>query len=87
MKGDDFAYEPHTINLRAGETRRPDYTSIAPHEKIPSILDPHAPGGQLAVFESGAILLYLAGTSTPFRFYLSSIGALIFFMLCSNATW
>jgi GST-like protein len=54
-------YEPHTINIGANETWIPEYLSLNPNGKIPAIIDPDGPGGKpLALFESGAILLYLA---------------------------
>ena len=54
-------YEAHTINILKNETWTPDFLSINPNGKIPAIIDPHGPGGKpLALFESGAILLYLA---------------------------
>lgn len=54
-------YEPHLIDIGANESWTPDYLSLNPNGKIPAILDPDGPGGQpLALFESGAILLYLA---------------------------
>jgi GSH-dependent disulfide-bond oxidoreductase len=56
-----LAYEPHYVDLGANETRTPEFLSLNPNGKIPAILDPHGPGGApLALFESGAILLYLA---------------------------
>lgn len=58
---EDFTYEPHTVDIRTGESRKEGYTSIAPHGKIPAIFDPHGPSGKpIKVFESGAILQYLA---------------------------
>ncbi|WP_037076541.1 glutathione S-transferase N-terminal domain-containing protein [Neorhizobium vignae] len=54
-------YEPHFINIGADETWGPEYLSLNPNGKIPAILDPHGPGDKpLALFESGAILIYLA---------------------------
>src|SRR5678810_140329 len=54
-------YEPHTINIGANETWTPEFLSLNPNGKIPAILDPDGPGGKpLALFESGAILIYLA---------------------------
>ncbi|MDH2433430.1 glutathione S-transferase N-terminal domain-containing protein [Pokkaliibacter sp. MBI-7] len=56
-----LAYEPHTINIGANETWTPEFLALNPNGKIPAIIDPDGPGGQpLALFESGAILLYLA---------------------------
>ena len=54
-------YEPHTINIGQNETWTPEFLSLNPNGKIPAILDPDGPGGKpLALFESGAILVYLA---------------------------
>ncbi|HYD70241.1 glutathione S-transferase N-terminal domain-containing protein [Azospirillum sp.] len=54
-------YEPHTIDIGASETWTPEFLSLNPNGKIPAIIDPDGPGGQpLVLFESGAILLYLA---------------------------
>jgi len=54
-------YEAHMINILKNETWTADFLSINPNGKIPAILDPNGPGGKpLALFESGAILLYLA---------------------------
>ncbi|MCB4767426.1 glutathione S-transferase N-terminal domain-containing protein [Ancylobacter sp. Lp-2] len=54
-------YEAHTINIGKDESWTPEFLSLNPNGKIPAILDPNGPGGQpLALFESGAILLYLA---------------------------
>jgi GST-like protein len=54
-------YEPHLINIGANETWIPEYLALNPNGKIPAIIDPHGPGGQpLGLWESGAILLYLA---------------------------
>lgn len=59
--GDGFDYEPHTIDLRHQETRRIDFKQLNPNGKIPVIVDPHGPGSRdIVVFESGAILMYLA---------------------------
>ena len=55
-----LAYEPHLIDIMANETWGPEFLSLNPNGKIPAILDPDGPGGQpLALFESGAILIYL----------------------------
>jgi len=54
-------YEPHLIDIGANETWTPEYLSLNPNGKIPAIIDPDGPGGKpLALFESGAILQYLA---------------------------
>ena len=54
-------YEPHFVDIGQSETWGPEYLSLNPNGKIPAILDPDGPGGRpLALFESGAILIYLA---------------------------
>ena len=54
-------YEPHLIKIGENETWVPEYLSLNPNGKIPAIIDPDGPGGKpLALFESGAILMYLA---------------------------
>jgi GST-like protein len=56
-----LAYEPHLIDITKNESWTPEYLSLNPNGKIPAIIDPDGPGGKpLALFESGAILLYLA---------------------------
>jgi GST-like protein len=56
-----LAYEPHVIDIGANETWGPEYLSLNPNGKIPAIIDPDGPGGKpLGLFESGAILVYLA---------------------------
>lgn len=54
-------YEPHTIDIGKNESWTAEYLSLNPNGKIPAIIDPNGPGGRpLGLFESGAILLYLA---------------------------
>ena len=56
-----LAYEPHRVSFDAKEQMSAEFGSISPNHKIPAILDPDGPGGKpLALFESGAILVYLA---------------------------
>jgi GST-like protein len=57
-------YEAHRVNFQANEQNSPEFLSLNPNNKIPAILDPSGPGGRpLALFESGAILIYLAEKS------------------------
>ncbi|MDP3897196.1 MAG: glutathione S-transferase N-terminal domain-containing protein [Mesorhizobium sp.] len=54
-------YEPHLVDILNNETWTPEFLSLNPNGKIPAIIDPDGPGGKpFALFESGAILLYLA---------------------------
>jgi len=54
-------YEPHLVSFETQDQMSPAFLSLNPNNKIPAILDPHGPSGQpLALFESGAILMYLA---------------------------
>src|SRR3954466_15823767 len=54
-------YEAHYVNLGNNETWTPEFLSLNPNGKIPAIIDPGGPGGKpLPLFESGAILVYLA---------------------------
>src|ERR1041384_7239273 len=55
-------YEPHYVDIGdANEQRTPEFLSLNPNGKIPAIIDPNGPGGKpLPLFESGAILQYLA---------------------------
>jgi GST-like protein len=56
-----LAYEPHLISFQTNDQLTPEFVSLNPNNKIPAIIDPHGPGGKpLALFESGAILIYLA---------------------------
>ncbi|MXQ14167.1 glutathione S-transferase N-terminal domain-containing protein [Microvirga makkahensis] len=60
-------YEPHRIDIGADETWTEEFLSLNPNGKIPAIIDPEGPGGKpLGLFESGAILLYLAEKSGEF---------------------
>jgi GST-like protein len=54
-------YEPHLVDIGKNESWTPEFLALNPNGKIPAIIDPDGPGGApLALFESGAILLYLA---------------------------
>jgi GST-like protein len=57
-------YEPHRVRFEANEQLSPEFLSLNPNNKIPAILDPQGPEGRpIALFESGAILMYLADKS------------------------
>jgi GSH-dependent disulfide-bond oxidoreductase len=54
-------YEPHLVRFDTNDQFSPEFLAVNPNNKIPAILDPNGPGGKpLPLFESGAILLYLA---------------------------
>lgn len=54
-------YEPHKVSFDSNDQLSPEFLSLNPNNKIPAIIDPNGPDGRpLALFESGAILLYLA---------------------------
>jgi GST-like protein len=56
-----LAYEPHLVSFDTNDQTTPEFLSLNPNNKIPAILDPNGPGGRpLPLFESGAILIYLA---------------------------
>ncbi len=60
-------YEPHLVRFDADDQKSPAFRSLNPNGKIPAILDPNGPGGKpLALFESGAILLYLSDKTGRF---------------------
>lgn len=62
-----LAYEPIAVDIGAGDQFKPDFLRISPNNKIPAIVDHEGPGGKpYALFESGAILLYLAGKTGRF---------------------
>ena len=62
-----LAYEPHRIDIIANESHDPAFLSLNPNGKIPAIYDPNGPNDTpLALFESGAILLYLADKTGQF---------------------
>lgn len=60
-------YEPHLVRFDTNDQLSREFLSLNPNNKIPAILDPNGPGGQpLPLFESGAILIYLAEKSGQF---------------------
>ena len=60
-------YEPHLVNFDTNDQNSPEFLSLNPNNKIPAIIDPQGPGGvPLPLFESGAILLYLADKAGRF---------------------
>jgi GST-like protein len=62
-----LAYEAHLVDIMKNESHLPEFVALNPNGKIPAIIDPDGPGGApLALFESGAILLYLADKTGRF---------------------
>ena len=60
-------YEPHLVDFGSNDQMSPAFLSLNPNNKIPAILDPNGPGGKpLGLFESGAILIYLAEKTGKF---------------------
>jgi GST-like protein len=60
-------YEPHLVDINKDDSHTPEFLSLNPNGKIPAILDPNGPGGEpLGLFESGAILQYLAEKTGQF---------------------
>ena len=60
-------YEPHRVSFDTNDQQTPEFLSLNPYGKIPAIVDPDGPGGApIALFESGAILLYLADKAKRF---------------------
>jgi GSH-dependent disulfide-bond oxidoreductase len=53
-------YRVHAVDITKGEQFRPDFVALNPNSKIPAIVDDEGPGGPISLFESGAILIYLA---------------------------
>jgi GST-like protein len=60
-------YAVHGVDIRAGDQFKPEFLAISPNNRIPAIVDHEGPGGKpISVFESGAILVYLAGKTGRF---------------------
>jgi GST-like protein len=60
-------YRVHAVDIGAGDQFKPEFLAISPNNKIPAIVDPEGPDGQpISLFESGAILLYLAAKTGRF---------------------
>ncbi len=60
-------YRVHAVDIGAGDQFNPEFLAISPNNKIPALVDPDGPGGKpISLFESGAILLYLAGKTGRF---------------------
>lgn len=60
-------YEAHKVTLSDADVKSPEFLSLNPNNKIPAIIDPNGPdGSSVGIFESGAILMYLADKSGKF---------------------
>ncbi|WP_417272760.1 glutathione S-transferase N-terminal domain-containing protein [Celeribacter halophilus] len=60
-------YEPHLVTLSDSDVKSPEFLALNPNNKIPAIIDPNGPdGAQIELFESGAILVYLAEKTGKF---------------------
>ncbi len=60
-------YEAHRVDILSNENQLPEFLALNPNGKIPAIIDPDGPGGEpLGLFESGAILMYLADKTGRF---------------------
>jgi GST-like protein len=61
-----LAYDVKPVHIGKGDQFKPEFLAISPNNRIPAIVDHDAPGGELAIFESGAVLMYLAEKSGQF---------------------
>jgi GST-like protein len=62
-----LAYAVHAVDIGAGDQFKPEFLKVSPNNKIPAIVDPRGPDGKpISLFESGAILLYLASKTGKF---------------------
>ena len=62
-----LAYSVHRVDISKGEQHKPEFLKISPNNRIPAIVDPDGPGGRpISLFESGAILIYLAEKTGKF---------------------
>lgn len=63
-----LGYRIHPVNITRGDQFKPDYLAISPNNKMPALVDPDGPGGEpVSIFESGAILQYLARKTGKLR--------------------
>jgi GST-like protein len=63
----ELPYTVHAVDIGAGDQFKPEFLKISPNNKIPAIIDPDGPDGKpISLFESGAILIYLAGKTGRF---------------------
>jgi GSH-dependent disulfide-bond oxidoreductase len=62
-----LAYRVHAVDIGAGDQFKPEFLAISPNNRVPAMVDGDGPGGKpISLFESGAILLYLAGKTGRF---------------------
>ena len=62
-----LAYEPHLVSFEMNDQMTPAFLALNPNNKAPAILDPSGPDGEpLALFESGAVFLYVADKTSQF---------------------